>query len=198
MMCYYDMYMLGNKNMHSQLDAMKSHICCGGAEKLQQHINGHPVELYEKLLVYAAECGELGCVQILVNHCDPDNTTALAQAAYYGQKSCVDFLLPSKHAGNALINIIAQQYNGCLQTIVPHCESEVCAVGLRHAIERNYLFGADFLIDYCDCTTVLQDFYNCGNTDCAQRLEQAVARKQKSLLVQHTKDAQRVVRLHKI
>lgn len=168
--------------MQSQLDAMRSHISCGGAEKLQQHITGHTVELYEKLLVYAAECGELECVHILVQHCDPDNTTALAQAAYYGQKNCIDFLLPSKHAGSALMKTIAQEYNGCVQTIAPHCSPEFCAMGLRYAIERNYLFGTDFLIDYCDCNTVLRDFYNEGKTDCAQRLEQAVARKQKMAL----------------
>lgn len=170
--------------MPSLLDTMKSYICCGGVKKLQQHITGHKVGLYENLLVYAAECGELECVKLLVGYCDPDKTTAVMKAAYYGQKDCVAFLLPSPYAGHALMNAVTQEYNECLKIITPHCSPEFCAQGLKIAVERNYVFGVDFLIDYCDGYTLLHDFYNNGKINCAQRLENALARKQKNALEQ--------------
>lgn len=168
--------------MKIDMDELLHHISYGDRGSLESDIGERSENEYNKMLLFAVECDEVECLKVVARYCDPEKTFSLRRAAQYGHKECVTFLLPSRHAEDALIQAIYHRHFDCVKIITPHCSQDACTVGLHNAIESEDLEIAEFLLDYSDTHDVLHQLHNKKNTQGITWLEQKISQRQHDTL----------------
>lgn len=134
---------------------LKHLIDAGDDQSLQAYIGSFDVCTYQKLLRYCVECDQVGCLKVVAQYCDHNDTTALLRSAQYGHVKCVEFLIPTTHreydVGVAMVNAASYGHVEWVHVIAPFCNLYFFNQALIEAHERKQLDIAQWLEHAINC-----------------------------------------------